>query len=152
MQLNIIQKSDHAQYHCTYVLKTSIFQLCFCIPLDIQWSIIILMYFGYYIFGIWWFRIQFPFLSVYFARCKLSYISCFLSRAEVISDFLMDFACLMTRKAQLMLTVIVINHSLQLTQHLVSLSVCLPPIRFSRPSVNVIHHMPILASDSKSFQ
>lgn len=48
-----------------------------------------------------------------------------LSLVEVISDFLMDFACLMTRKAQLMLTVIVINHSLQLTQTS-CLAFCLP--------------------------
>lgn len=47
------------------------------------------------------------------------------SLVEVISDFLMDFACLMTRKAQLMLTVIVINHSLQLTQTS-CLAFCLP--------------------------
>lgn len=64
-----------------------------------------------------------------FLWCKLSYISCSLSLShslvEVISDFLMDFACLMTRKAQLMLTVIVINHSLQLTQTS-CLAFCLP--------------------------
>lgn len=111
--------------------KKNLFQFCYGILLGMQWSDIIIMYLGVlYFWNIqWWFRLQFPFFSVYFARCKLSYISCSLSLSvslvEVISDFLMDFACLMTRKAQLMLTVIVINHSLQLTQTS-CLAFCLP--------------------------
>lgn len=46
-----------------------------------QWSDIIIMYLGVlYFWNIqWWFRLQFPFFSVYFARCKLSYISLSLS-------------------------------------------------------------------------
>lgn len=138
--------------------KKTFFSFAMAFVLGMQWSDIIIMYLGVlYFWNIqWWFRLQFPFFFVYFARCKLSYISCSLSLSLSGWSHLWFFNgfCLPNDQKGAINANCNRNQSFApINPNILSrfLSACLL-LLLIRPSVNVIHHMPILASDSKSFQ